>query len=145
LCRVSCYQAASILPFKMAQQQEDPQDQEPDQADDRQVLGLILNVHKDWDHLVDLITHQPTFHVYRDHIDSVMDELLDPEPDEALLHGELYLIEQAIGTHPENGALVQTFSSFKQGLLAFKDALHQLEGDAFVALSDLFDDYWPYE
>jgi hypothetical protein len=122
------------------QQQEQQQ-----QPDDGQVPGLVINVHKDWDHLVDLITHQPTFVIDRDHIDAVMDEVLDPEPDEYVLHAELALIEQAIGFHPENDALTQTFNSFKQGLLEFKDALHQLEGDAFVELSDLFDDYWPYE
>ena len=126
------------------QQQDQEPDQEPDQ-EQQQALGLIINVHKDWDHLVELITHQPTFQVYRDHIDSVMDEVLDPEPDEVLLHGELYLIEHAIGTHPHNEALVQTFNSFKTGLLEFKNTLHQLEGDAFVVLSGLFDDYWPYE
>ncbi len=120
------------------------QDQDAD-ADNGQVLGLVLNVHKDWDHMVNLITHQPTFHIYRDHIDAVMDEVLAPEPDEYMLHGELALIEQAISTHPENDALTQTFNSFKQGLLTFKDHLHQLEGDAFVELSDLFDDFWPYE
>ena len=124
----------------MAQQHQDQ-----DQANNGQVPGLVINVHKDWDHLVDLITHQPTFHIYRDHIDSVMDEVLDPEPDEALLHGELYLIEHAIGAHPHNEALVQTFNSFKTGLLEFKNTLHQLEGDAFEELRDFFDDYWPYE
>ena len=123
----------------MAQQHQDQ-----DQANNGQVPGLVINVHKDWDHLVDLITHQPTFHIYRDHIDSVMDEVLDPEPDEALLHGELYLIEHAIGAHPHNEALVQTFNSFKTGLLEFKNTLHQLEGDAFEELRDFFDDYWPY-
>jgi hypothetical protein len=58
---------------------------------------------------VELITHQPTFNIYRDHIDAVMEEVLDPEPDEYVLHAELALIEQAIGIHPENGALLQTF------------------------------------
>jgi hypothetical protein len=128
----------------MQQQQESQEPQEPEQ-EQQQALGLIVNVHRDWDHLVDLIKHQPTFTVYRDHIDSVMDEILDPEPDEALLHGELYLIEHAIGAHPHNGDLLQAFHSFKTGLLEFKSTLHQLEGDAFVELSDLFDDYWPYE
>ena len=121
------------------------QQQEPEGPINDLAMGLIINVHKDWDHLVELITHQPTFTVYRDHIDSVMDEVLGPEPDEALLHGELYLIEHAINTHPQNDALLQTFNSFKSGLLEFKNTLHQLEGDAFVELSDLFDEYWPYE
>ena len=129
----------------MAQPQQQQEEQEQQEQQQQQALGLIINVHKDWDHLVDLITHQPTFQVYRDHIDSVMDEVLDPEPDEALLQGELYLIEHAIGTHPHNEALVQTFNSFKTGLLEFKNTLHQLEGDAFLELSGLFDDYWPYE
>jgi hypothetical protein len=124
----------------MAQPQE--QEQEPN---DELALGLIVNVHRDWDHLVELITHQPTFVIYRDHIDSVMDEVLGPQPDEALLHGELYLIEQAIYMHPNNGALVQTFQSFKGGLLEFKQILHQLEGDEFMELGDLFDNYWPYQ
>jgi len=128
----------------MAQPQQQEQEPEADQ-ERQQALGLIINVHKDWDHLVELITYQPTFQVYRDHIDSVMDEVLDPEPDEALLHGELYLIEHAIGSHPHNEALTQTFNSFKTGLLEFKNTLHQLNGDAFVELSGLFDDYWPYE
>ena len=123
----------------MAQQQE--QEPEPN----NEALGLIVNVHRDWNHLVDLITHQPTFLIYRDHIDSVIDEVLDPDPDDYVLHAELALIEQAIGTHPNNGELVQTFNSFKLGLLEFKDTLHQLEGDAFVELSGQFDDYWPYE
>jgi hypothetical protein len=124
----------------MAQQEQEQQD-----PDNEPVPGIIVNVHRDWDNLVDLIKHQPTFTVYRDHIDSVMDEVLDPEPDEALLHGELYLIEHAIGSHPHNGDLLQAFHSFKTGLLEFKDILQQLKGDAFVELSSLFDEYWPYE
>jgi hypothetical protein len=130
------------------QQEQEPQQQQQQQQQqpgDEQAPGLVINVHKDWDHLVDLITHQPTFVVYRDHIDAVMDEVLDPEPDEYVLHAELALIEQAIETHPHNDALLQTFGSFKVGLLEFKDTLHQLEGDAFVALSDQFDNYWPYD
>ena len=125
-------------------QQEQEQEQEQEQDYVAPMPGIIVNIHKDWDSLVDLITHQPTFNTYRDHIDAVIDEVLDSQSNEALMNAELAIIEQAVLAPPNLPCVAQTFYSFRQGLLDFYQMLHGLEEDDFLVLSAQFEDYWPY-
>ena len=107
--------------------------------------GLIVNVHRDWDALVDSIKHQATFQVYEDHITDVMNELLDAEPNLQTLNHELTAIEYAVAVAPNRPEVLEKFHEFKRGLLEFYDHLHQFEGAEFDVLAERFDNYWGYD
>lgn len=107
--------------------------------------GLIVNVHKDWDALVDSIKHQATFQIYEEHIENVMEELLDPEPNLQTLNHELTAIEYAVAVAPNRPEVLQNFQEFKRGLLEFYDHLHQFHGAEFDVLAERFDHYWGYD
>jgi hypothetical protein len=107
--------------------------------------GMIVNVHKDWDALVDSIKHQATFQIYEDHINAVMEELLDPEADLQVLNHELNAIEYAVAVAPNRPEVLQAFQEFKRGLLEFNDHLHQFHGAEFDVLAERFDTYWAYD
>jgi len=120
--------------------------QPPDEsADEVRANSLIVNVHKDWDALVDSIKHQATFQIYEDHIGAIMAEVLDPEPDlQALIH-ELNAIEYAVAVAPNPPVVLQIFQDFRQSVLDFNDQLHQFQGAEFDVIADRFDHYWSYE
>jgi uncharacterized protein (DUF2344 family) len=107
--------------------------------------GLIVNVHKDWDSLVDSIKHQETFETYEDHISAVMEEVLEPECNSQTLNHHLNAIEYAVAVAPNRPDVLQKFQEFKRGLLELNDHLHQFQGAEFDVLADQFDNYWGYE
>ena len=109
------------------------------------VSGLIVNVHKDWDALVDSIKHQATFQIYEDHISNVIDEVLDPECNLQTLTHELNAIEYAVAVAPNRPEVLQIFQEFRNGLLNLNDYLHQFHGAEFDVLAERFDTYWGYE
>jgi len=113
--------------------------------DDAYASGMIVNVHKDWDALVDSIKHQATFQIYEDHINNIMEEVLDPEADLQVLNHELNAIEYAVAVAPNRPEVLQAFQEFKRGLLEFNDHLHQFHGAEFDVLAERFDTYWAYD
>ena len=111
----------------------------------QEVPGIIINVHRDWDALVDSIKHQATFHIYEDHIDEVIDEALRVHYNPQSLLEELAAIEEAVTAPPHRPNVAQNFYSFRQGILAFADFLHQQDNETFGLLREQFDNYWPYD
>jgi len=113
--------------------------------EEQEVPGIIINIHRDWDALIDSIKHQPTFHVYEDHIDEVIDEALRVHFNQQALLEELAAIEEAVTAPPNRPDVAQNFYSFRQGILAFADFLHQQDNETFGLLREQFDSYWPYD
>ena len=109
------------------------------------ISGLIVNVHRDWDSLVEAIKHQATFQVYEDHISNAIDEVLDPEPSLQTLTHELNAIEYAVAVAPNRPEVLEIFQGFRRGLLELNDYLHQFQGAEFDVLAERFDNYWGYE
>jgi len=115
------------------------------QSDDLPVPGIIVNVHKDWNSLIESITHQATYQTYEEHIDYVIDEALRVFHDRQALDEELAAIEEAVTAAPNSPTVAQKFYAFRQGILDFSDFLHQHQGEAFGLLREQFDSFWPYD
>jgi hypothetical protein len=112
---------------------------------EEEIPGIIVNIHRDWDALIDSIHHQPTFHVYEEHIDEVIDEALRVHYNPQALLAELSAIEEAVTAAPNRPSVAQNFYSFRQGILAFADFLHQQDNETFGRLREQFDSFWPYD
>ena len=110
-----------------------------------EIPGIIVNVHNDWDSLIRSITHQPTFQIYEDHIDNVIDEALRVLHNRQALNEELAAIEEAVTAAPNTPVVAQMFYVFRQSILDFNDFLHQHQGEAFGLIRQQFDDFWPYD
>jgi hypothetical protein len=117
----------------------------PQESEVEEVPGIIVNVHRDWDALIDAIKHQPTFLVYEEHINSVIDETLRVIHNRQALNAELNAIEDAVTAPPNSPLVAQKFYAFSTGLLDFIEFLHQHQGEDFERLREQFDEFWPYE
>jgi len=111
----------------------------------QEVPGIIINVHRDWDALIASIKHQPTYRVYENHIDEVIDEALRVHFNQEALLEELSVIEEAVVAPPNRPIVAQNFYLFRQGILAFADFLHQQDNETFGLLREQFDSYWSYD
>jgi len=115
------------------------------QEDNLPVPGIIVNIHKDWNALIESITHQATYQIYEEHIDYVIDEALRVIHNRQALNAELAAIEEAVTSSPNSPLVAQKFYAFSTGLLDFIEFLHQHQGEDFGLLRQQFDDYWPYD
>jgi len=115
------------------------------EEDELPVPGIIVNVHKDWNALIESITHQATYQIYEEHIDYVIDEALRVIHNRQALNAELAAIEEAVTSSPNSPLVAQKFYAFSTGLLDFIEFLHQHQGEDFGLLRQQFDDYWPYD
>jgi hypothetical protein len=122
-----------------------PQPEDDDYVPEEEIPGLVVNVHRDWDHLEALINHQATFSVYETHLSEVLDEVLSPDPDNQRLLTAFDHMEAAVSVAPNPPEVAQVFYSFRAGMMEFHEMLHQLEGVEFDVLSEIFDNYWPYD
>jgi hypothetical protein len=122
-----------------------PQPEDDDYVPEEEIPGLVVNVHRDWNYLEALINHQATFHAYETHLSEVLDEVLSPDPDNQRLLTAFHHMEAAVSVAPNPPQVAQVFHSFRAGMLEFHEMLHQLEGAEFDVLSEIFDNYWPYD
>ena len=122
-----------------------PQPEDDDYVPVAEIPGLVINVHRDWDHLEDLINHQPTFSAYETHLSEVLDEVLSANPDNLRLVTAFHHMEAAVSVAPNSPEVAQVFHTFREGMMAFHEMLHQLEGAEFDILCETFDSYWPYD